>query len=268
MIIQGGTQRPKPSGAGTGPWYMDPYLWMNLAGTAADTWASTSSAHQANRTNIQLQREQRDWQEDMSNTEIQRRKRDLELAGGNPALAFTEGQGASSPGVAAPHVEPEYKGGLGNIGSAALVAAQLKNLNAQTELTRETTRGKGMTNNILNAFGSPMAQIKHDTAMTMKQSAQLDYDQRTETFPLAVRKLKQEIYNLGISGQQSAAELDRFRRTSDAIVALAVQQAEAGEFNVDALRAVAAQGGVEGKLWMEILEKAMGVLGPLLRRGR
>lgn len=256
-----GSQRPKPTGAGTGPWYTDPYLWMNLAGTAADTWASTSSAHQANRTNIQLQREQREWQERMAGSEIQRRVRDLTLAGGNPALAFTEGSGASTPSVPAPHVESEYKGGLGAVGSAALMAAQLRNLNAQTANTQEATRGRTMTNNILNQFGVPMAGIKHDTAMIGKQAAAQKFDQSAESFPEKMKLLKQQVQNAGLAGEQTAAQLQQFREMTDKLITLATQQVEAGEIDLNALRNVAAIGGVEANRIKPIIDLVLEFFG-------
>lgn len=67
--------------------------------------AARRGQESANRTNILLQQRQQGWEQMMSNTEVQRRKADLEAAGFNPMLSFTSGQAASTPSVAPAHVE-------------------------------------------------------------------------------------------------------------------------------------------------------------------
>lgn len=104
------------------------------------SYLQSSAQKQANAQNIELNKENRDWQERMSNTEWQRGTNDMLAAGLNPMLAYAQG-GASSPNNSAAEVEPEDAMGRG-LGSALqqrLLALQIEQQKANTALTQAQT---------------------------------------------------------------------------------------------------------------------------------
>lgn len=80
------------------------------AAKAMDQFLGADQAHKANRTNIMLQRENRDWMEKMSNSAMQRHVMDLKAAGLNPAMGISSG-GASTPVSQPARVSTVYQPG-------------------------------------------------------------------------------------------------------------------------------------------------------------
>ena len=100
---------------------------IGAVGGLLGSGVSYKGQKEANKTNIQLAREQMDFQREMSNTAHQRQIKDLNKAGLNPILS-TGGQGASAPTGARATVQNPLQGAGSQILNAAAQVAQVNNL--------------------------------------------------------------------------------------------------------------------------------------------
>jgi len=110
---------------------------IQAAGSIGGGLITAFSHNSANKANIKLNRENRDWMEKMSNTAWSRQIGDMLHAGINPMLAVSQGP-ASTPGNSAATVSPVDGLGRGitSAGSVAAQAIQLEQAKANIELTR------------------------------------------------------------------------------------------------------------------------------------
>lgn len=201
---------------------MDPVTGTIIAGLGGSLLSGlfgSSAQKKANKTNIQLQQKQLDWQERMSNTEWQRGVQDMKAAGLNPMLAFSQG-GASTPNVSAAQVIPEDAWGKAahSAGQTAMQAMMLKQQEANIQLTQAQTR-KTMEEAVTAAVTSANARerqhyeieaIRKGIERTVSEF-QLSDSQRNQIEQMLPLLIRAADTNIKLTDQQTSSARTRER---------------------------------------------------------
>lgn len=210
-------------------------MWWAKAGDwsakAVDQFLGQDAAHKANRTNIRLARENREFQErmfersvELDNTAVQRHVKDLSAAGLNPMLGYT-GQAASpsAPAGSVARVEPTYESGKESanprVQEAMFMESQRRLLDAQA---RSTSADAALKEAEI-PFSARSAESRFDKLFKEAEllSAQiagkrLENMQMDELRPLLVdaQRLANQAERLGMSEREAASKF--FKTTEDA----------------------------------------------------
>jgi len=198
-----------------------PFPWIAAAGIGADIAGGLlghSAQSQANRTNIKLAREQRDWEERMSNTAWQRGIEDMKAAGLNPMLGLSQGP-ASTPNSSAATVIPEDAAarGVTSAGSKAMLALDVEQRKANILNTNANTYKAQAEGDSARAVADNMQNKLH----WENQKLQKEVEQIIQTFNLTQEQRFQlaKIGPLLVEAERAGVDLTKAQTNSAAVAA-------------------------------------------------
>lgn len=141
---------------------------LNYAGASGSNKANRRLADKQMRFQRESTREQMEFQRDMSNTAYQRAMQDMEQAGLNPILAYSQGGAAVPGGASAAGASIAQQNELGPAVSSALDArrmyAELDNLKAQNA----QIKSQAELNDALKRVAEMETQVKANTAKSLE----------------------------------------------------------------------------------------------------
>lgn len=149
-------------------------VWGAIAAAGISAASSLIGGNKTNKQAAAMSREERDWEERMSNTAHQREVTDLRAAGLNPMLS-NGGSGASTPSTSATPVVNSADNAVRHGNSAYQQAKEREAIDASIKKTEQDTRtSRSQENsNQVNAWlaNTQINKVKADTLLTLNSAA-------------------------------------------------------------------------------------------------
>jgi len=150
--------------------------WGTVIGGAIGALGDIFGQSSANATNWKIAKKQMEFQERMSNTSYQRAVKDLQAAGLNPMLAYSQG-GASTPAGSSARMESVTGGRLGDrLGAALALNSQIEQMDSTSRVNNETARSMKIDNDAKEGVSAESLKVKLATQKRELEALGIDID--------------------------------------------------------------------------------------------